>query len=463
MPMEPPSTSATAMAAALSEGATSARELIEEAIGAALSGPATHCLTQDTFERARREAELSDQRRVCGLPLSPLDGLPVTWKDVFDVQGTVTTCGSESRRHLAPASRDSAFVAACADFGMISVGKTNMSEFAFSGLGVNTVFGTPANPAHADTPRVPGGSSSGAAVSVAAGVAPYAIGTDTSGSTRLPAAWCGVVGYRASKNRYGPNDFQPLSQTLDSVGVIACTVQDIRLLDDIMLKRPRAARYSRDSSAPRFVVPAGELVDECHPDIVAAFTETISALSAAGATIEHRVFTSLNDAQSLMDSCGTIVGAEALENIRGEVDDTRLLQPATVRRLDHSARANTDPTQLYARLPDLRDRFQSELGDAVLLCPTVRIPPPPISTVQEDAKSFDHVNQRALRSTMLTSYLGACGISYPAAPFASASGLMLSRPCGDDDRLLATASFVELVSASDRPWQRFAPPDPTCG
>ncbi|BBY65887.1 amidase family protein [Mycolicibacterium helvum] len=461
--MQPHNTSATAMAAALAAGATSARELIEEAIGAALSTPAVHCLTNNTFERGRHEADLSDQRRAGGRQLSPLDGVPVTWKDLFDVRGTVTTCGSESRLHLDSSSRDSAFVAACADVGMISVGKTNMSEFAFSGLGVNTVFGTPVNPAHTDTPRVPGGSSSGAAVSVAVGVAPYAIGTDTSGSTRLPAAWCGVVGYRASKNRYGPNDFQPLSQTLDSVGLIARTVQDIRLLDDIMLKRHRAARYPLDSSTPRFVVPDGELIDECHPDIAAAFTEIVSALSAAGATIEHRVFTSLNDAQSLMDSCGTIVGAEARSNIRGEVNDTRLLQPATVRRLTHSARTNNDPAQLYARLPDLRHRFQSELGDEVLLCPTVRIPPPAISTIRENAKSFDYINQRALRSTMLTSYLGACGISYPAAPFASASGLMMSRPCGDDDRLLAAASFIELADARDVPARRYAPLDPTCG
>jgi len=443
--------SAAAMAAALASGATSARDLIEQAINAALSAPATHCLTSNTFDRARREADLSDHRRARGLQLSPLDGVPVTWKDLFDVRGTVTTCGSESRRHLDPATRDSAFVAACADAGMISVGKTNMSEFAFSGLGVNTAFGTPLNPAHAGRPRVPGGSSSGAAVSVAVGVAPIAIGTDTSGSTRLPAAWCGVVGYRASKNRYGANGFQPLSQTLDCVGVVARTVQDIRLVDKVMLQQRPTDRYARDSPAPHFVVPDGELVEECHPGIASAFADIVRALSAAGATIEHRAFASLNHAQSLMDHCGTIVGAEAIANIRDEVKHSQLLQPATIRRLNASARANADPAQLYSRLPELRRRFQSELDDAILLCPTVRLPPPLISEISANAEAFDDINKRALRSTMLTSYLGACSISYPAEQFAGASGLMMSCPSGDDDRLLAAASFAELADARNRP------------
>jgi aspartyl-tRNA(Asn)/glutamyl-tRNA(Gln) amidotransferase subunit A len=334
---------------------------------------------------------------------------------------------------------------------MVSVGKTNMSEFAFSGLGVNTVFGTPMNPAHTDCPRAPGGSSSGAAVSVALGVAPYAIGTDTSGSTRLPAAWCGVVGYRASKNRHGANDFQPLSQTLDCVGVVARTVRDIRLVDEVMLKRHPTGRYLPDSSVPHFVVPDGELIEECQPGIASAFADVVSALSAAGATIEHRVFASLDDAQSLMDSCGTIVGAEAVANICNEVHDGRLLQAATVRRLNASVRANTVPAQLYSRLPELRRYFHFELGDAILLCPTVRIPPPPISELGGNAKAFDDINKTALRSTMLTSYLGACSVSYPAQQFASASGLMMSCPWGDDDRLLAAADFVESADVRNRP------------
>lgn len=437
---------ATTMTADLDAGATTAADLLDAALRAVRTAPARNALITTTSERAEREAVSSDQRRARGAPLSPLDGVPITYKDLFDVEGTVTTGGSQSRLGTGAARRDSALVARCAALGMVTVGKTNLSEFAFSGLGVNTFFGTPVGPVHGGTPRVAGGSSSGAAVSVGTGVAPIAVGTDTSGSIRIPAAWCGLVGYRASRNRYGPNDFLPLSQTLDCVGVIGSTVGDVRLFDETVRGQPPVPCSPADvPSGLRLVVASGELVDSCSPGIAAAFAAVLTALSEAGISITARRFSSLDDAQTLMDSCGTVVGHEAGPNILGRGLDTRRMQAATLRRLERSARANVGPARLYGQLPELRRRFRAELGDAILVCPTVRIPPPPVSAVLDDSERHDEANLQALRSTMVLSYLGACGLSCPAPAFAGESGLLLSGAHGDDDQLLCAAATVENV------------------
>lgn len=383
-------------------------------------------LTEVTADRARREAAASADRYRRGTPLSPLDGLPVVWKDLFDIAGTVTTCGSATLRERPPADRDSALVTRLGELGLVTVGKTNLSEFAFSGLGINQTFGTPVNPLYPD--RVPGGSSSGAAVAVASGLVPLAVGTDTSGSVRVPAAFTGCVGYRASRHRYGDNDFHALSPTLDSVGLLARSVTLIRQVDRLLVGGPDAA------PAQRLVIPAGEWIEDCTPGVRGAFGAAVDGLRCVTDPLE-----SLAQTQRLFDEHGTIVGAEAYA-AHGHIEG---IEPATRRRLMNSA--GTSPGPLRQAMPQLRALFREELAGSVLICPTVRHEPPLIADLLASDHAYDTANASTLRTTMALSYLGACGVSLPVP----GAGLLLSAPHGGDGMLLATASTVwSTITAS---------------
>lgn len=376
-----------------------------------------------TPDRALREASASDRRR---RRLSPVDGMPVVWKDLFDVAGTVTTAGSALLADSPPAARDSALVRRLGDLGVVTVGKTNLSEFAFSGLGINRHFGTPVNPRDPD--RVPGGSSSGSAVAVAAGIVPFAIGTDTSGSVRVPAAFTGCVGYRASYERYGRNDFHALSPTLDCVGFLARGVGTIRMLDALLAPQPPTVPMHR------LIIPAGEWLDECTPAVRDAFGIAVKELRHHGIEVRTQAVPALDEAQRLLDVHGTIVGAEAyaaLGHLHG-------IEPATRRRLQRNAGADVAP--LRRSMPMLRHRFRAELDDAMLLCPTVRREPPRIADLDTDT-AYDAANADTLRTTMVLSYLGTCGVSLPVP----GAGILLSAPEGDDASLLHTAEIVHSV------------------
>lgn len=375
-----------------------------------------------TAERAREEARASDRRP---RPLSPLDGIPVVWKDLFDIAGTTTTCGSVLLAETPPATRDAVLVRRLHTLGMLTIGKTNLSEFAFSGLGVNRHFGTPVNPL--DPTRVPGGSSSGAAVAVVTGVAPLAVGTDTSGSIRVPAAFTGTVGYRASHERYGRNDFRALSPTLDCVGFVARSVTGIRLLDSLLAPEPGSAPVHRA------VIPAGEWIDDCTPDIRTAFDAAVYRLRRNGITVTTRAMPALEQAQRLLDEHGTIVGAEAYATYGGLTG----VEPATQRRLQHNAHVTAELVR--AAMPQLRSNFRADLAGAVLLCPTVRHEAPRVADLLASQSAYDAANASTLRTTMVLSYLGACGVTLPVP----GAGILVSAPEGDDATVLATAQLFE--------------------
>ena len=179
-----------------------------------------------TRDRALREAEASRKRYGEGRLAGPLDGVPIAWKDLVDMAGERTTAGSALYANSAPKPSDSPIVSRLAAAGMVALGKTNLSEFAFSAIGLNPHFGTPRNPRDPSTPRIAGGSSSGSAVAVAAGLAPCAIGSDTGGSIRAPASFCGIVGFKTSEGRIDKSGVFPLSRTLDTIGPLARTVED---------------------------------------------------------------------------------------------------------------------------------------------------------------------------------------------------------------------------------------------
>jgi aspartyl-tRNA(Asn)/glutamyl-tRNA(Gln) amidotransferase subunit A len=405
----------------------SAQERCEQALARAAAPAAQSTMITITSRRARREADHSDERRRNGTLRSPLDGVPIVWKDVFDVAGTVTTCGSESLRDQPPAVVDSALVRRAHELGMVTIGKTNLSEFAFSGLGINQHFGTPVNPL--DPARVPGGSSSGAAVAVATGIAPLAVGTDTSGSVRIPAAFTGCVGFRASHNRYGHNDFRALSPTLDNVGFIARTVDDIRSLDQLLTGE---AECPPMASTIRAVIPAGEWIEDCTDGVRAAFTAGIDAVRDSGVNVVTQHLPSLQQAQQLIDTHGTIVGADAYAAYGHLLSASTGIEPATRRRLARNAETSRTVGVLHAAMPELRRQLTTELAGAVLLCPTVRHEPPRIDALLASDDLYDAYNASTLRTTMVLSYLGTCGVTLP-------SGLLVSAPAGRDSALLAYA------------------------
>jgi aspartyl-tRNA(Asn)/glutamyl-tRNA(Gln) amidotransferase subunit A len=427
----------------------------EAALAAAASAPLAHAVITLTAERARAEAHASAQRHAAGRPLGPLDGVPVAWKDLFDVRGTPTTAGSATRRDVLAAPADAPAVAALAAAGMVCVGKTNLSEFAYSGLGINPHFGTPRNPADDAVARIPGGSSSGSAVAVARGVVRCAIGTDTSGSVRIPAALCGVVGFRPTATRIDRRGVFPLAPTLDTVGPLAESVAMAAAVDQALRGRPVTPLPAVDPGALSVVVPEGELVAEAEPAVAQRFEAVLAALVAAGASVDRRPIAALDEAQALMDRHGTIVLWEARE-----VHAQRVHGPEAG-RLDRRVRARlaqattmtaADYEVLLAERRGLQAMLATELGSALLAFPTVRHTAPAIEPLERDDDLFLEVNRRTLRSTMLGSYLDLPGISLPIGtdPAGLPIGLLLSAPPGQDDRLLANAAAVEAVVGAPR-------------
>lgn len=426
-------------------------EATEAALRRAADPDLAHAFITLTPERARTEAAASARRHELGAPRGPLDGRPIAIKDLLDVAGTTTTAGAALRRDAPPATADAPAVAHLAAAGLVCVGKTNLSELAYSGLGLNPHFGTPRNPHDPQTPRVPGGSSSGSAVAVAAGAVDLAIGTDTSGSIRIPAALCGIVGFRPTSARIDRRGVFPLAATLDSVGPLTRTVADAIALDQALRGVPPEPVVPAALGALTFVLPDGELFDDAQPGVCDRVVAAADALAAAGAQVDRRRVPSLDEAQALMDARGTIVVFEA------RAQHAALLASPDAQRLDRRVRnrlAHATPMTRadYAALLDARARLQRELAadlhGALLLFPTVRHTAPAIAPLEADDDEYVRVNLRALRSTMLASYLDLPGVSLPAG-VADEDGLpvgvLLSAPPGDDDRLLAAALAGEAV------------------
>lgn len=425
----------------LRTGALSASELVEVSRRRSRTPEAEATIITSTYELARTAAVRSDRRRGAHRCLSPLDGVPVVWKDLFDVAGTVTTAGSATRIDAAPETRDSTMVRRAHAVGLVTVGKTNLSELAFSGLGVNQHFGTPINPA--GSLLVPGGSSSGSAVAVALGIAPLGIGTDTSGSVRVPAAFCGVVGFRATRGRYGTHDFRPLAPTLDSVGVLARSVADIQALDSVLAVR----RHRPTQERPHFVVPCGELLERCTPQVRDQFESAVEAIQEAGWQVTRAHLPALEMAQTMLDEHGTVVGYEAAQRHGHLLVDTAPIEDATRRRLEQSLALGPELSRVYTVMPGLRAQLRNELAGQVLLCPTVAHTPPHTAALLQSERVYDRMNASTLRTTMLLSYLGTCGISLPLFNESGFStvGLLLSLPEGHDDSLLVIAKLTEAA------------------
>jgi aspartyl-tRNA(Asn)/glutamyl-tRNA(Gln) amidotransferase subunit A len=458
-------TSAFELGRRLAAGELDAVAVCEEALDRArATGPAFIAVTD---ERARHEAVASAERLRAGAPRGPLDGVPVAWKDLFDVAGTPTTAASALSRDAEPATADAPAVARLAAAGMVCVGKTNLSEFAYSGLGLNPHYGTPLNPHGRD--RAPGGSSSGSAVAVAAGVVPCAIGTDTAGSIRVPAAFCGIAGFKPSAAAVDRTGLLPLAPTQDSVGPLATSVADLIALhaalrghvpnrDEVMASGDESRSWggggppgSTNAGARlRLVVPVGDLVDDVDPGVAACFAAALDALADAGAEIERRPLAALDDAQAAIAEHGSLVAYEAWRVHAALLDspDADRIDRRVLRRL---RAGQALPAAGHGALLRRRVRAQAalaaELGRALAVLPTTPHVAPEIAPLDADDDVFLAVNARTLRTTMPTSLLDMPGVSLPmgTAEHGMPAGLLLTGPSGEDDRVLAAALAIEAV------------------
>ncbi|MCJ7957149.1 MAG: amidase [Pseudomonas sp.] len=437
---------ATSMAEAFASGRSDPVQVLEQALLHASMAPTVFISL--TAERARREAEAAAARWRAGQPLSVFDGVPLAWKDLFDVAGSITTAGAAFRREAPAALLDAPSVGLLCRAGMVSLGKTNLSELAYSGLGLNPHFGTPYNPNGSDQPRIPGGSSSGSAVAVAGGIVPIAMGTDTAGSIRIPAALNGVVGYRSSSRRYSRDGVFPLAHTLDSLGPLTRSVRDALVIDDLLNGRAQT-HVARSLKGQRFVLEQGALED-IEPAVRNNLLRAMDLIKAAGALIEVRPSATFQATLNLIKQDGWLGSFEAFALHEALLDsrDADLLDPRVRRRLEA---ARSLPASQLLHLIDERRRLQCQLVDeldgAVLITPTVAHVAPPLAPLEADDELFVKTNLATLRLTMPGSLLDMPGVSLPSGRDALGlpTGLLLSAPSGEDARLLRVALSVESV------------------
>ena len=435
----------------LQSGALDPVALLEETLEAVEAHPDKAVFTVLTKERARAEAEASRRRLREGRSLGALDGVPIAWKDLFDMAGLPTTAGSRVLADATPAGRDAAVVRALAEAGMVSIGRVNMSEFAFSGLGINPHYGTPRNPAApAGEHRIPGGSSSGAAAAVAAGLVPVSIGTDTGGSVRIPAAFTGIVGYKASRGRYSMEGVFPLARTLDSLGPLCRTVQDAVWVDAAMRGRPASEALPRaDLAGLSLVIPETVFFDGAEPEVVAAFEAGVERLAKAGARIRREAFPEFAEIFAVMARHGALVTAEAFvlhrERIKGEA--AAGMDPRVVKRTLLGEKITlADYLETQAARERLTTAVEARLGpESLLISPTLPHVAPLTQPLVDDEDLFFAVNGKTLRNTLVGNFLDWCGVSLPCGTGAAGmpAGLLVSGPRGSDARVLAVASVVE--------------------
>ena len=394
-----------------------------------------------TPERARAEARAARARAQAGLRRSALDGVPVSWKDLYDTAGVATEAGSALLGGRVP-ERDAQVLAHATALGLVCLGKTHTTELAFSGLGLNPVTGTPPN-VH-DPARLAGGSSSGAAASVAHGLAAAALGTDTAGSVRIPAAWNDLVGLKTTHGSLPMAGVVPLCPSFDTAGPLARSVADAALVHAALAgARPPDLRGAR-LAGMRLLVLEGLPFEGIEEAPRAGFEAALARLQAAGVGID-RADLAMGEAARLMP---LLFAPEAYGVWGARIEAAPDLVFAPIRERFRGGR--DQPAHEYVagweRLRELRRAYLARTGgyDAVAL-PTCAIGPPLRTEVEADADRFAERNLMSLRNTRIASLLGLCAITLPTGT--PTVGLMLQAPGGTERRLLRLAAAAEAALA----------------
>jgi len=442
----------------LSSRRTSAVELAQAALARAEdpAGEGARVFTVLHRERALAMARASDTLRAAGIVRSPLEGIPVSIKDLFDIVGEVTCAGSIVLRGQPPAARNASIVDRLIAAGAVIVGRTNMTEFAFSGLGLNPHYGTPRNPwgrGSDGSGRIPGGSSSGSAVSVTDGMCAAAIGTDTGGSVRIPSALCGLTGFKPTARRVPMDGALPLSRALDSIGPLAASVRCCAIVDAILAGEAPQPLAPAELDGARLAIPEDVVLDDMDEQVARSFDAACARLARQGARIRRLRIPAFAQLPQLQ-ARGTLATAEAwAANRHLAATDAAAYDPRVLARMR--------PGQVMgaADLLDLqaaRQRWIAEVGACIddvdaLLMPTVPIVAPPIAPLQADDELYTRTNALVLRNPTLINFLDGCAISLPCHEAGSAPvGLMLAAAGGRDARILALALAVEAALAAPR-------------
>jgi aspartyl-tRNA(Asn)/glutamyl-tRNA(Gln) amidotransferase subunit A len=431
----------------LEAGRTSARKLVEECLAkiADPNGEGRRTFIHVDKDAALDAADAMDALRRAKAAPSRFAGIPVSIKDLFDIRGQVTRAGSRALEDSAPAEADAPVVARLRRAGFIVIGRTNMTEFAFSGIGINPHYGTPKGAWRRSEGHIPGGSSSGAAVSVLDGMAHGALGTDTGGSCRIPAAYNGIVGYKPTQRRIPLDGGVPLAFSLDSYGPLARSVSCCATLDAVLADEPVKTLRKRSIKGVRLAVPTTIVLDELDDAVAGTFDRALNTLSKLGAEIEHIEVPEFLDSIT-MNSKGGFAAAESyawhryLLTSKGDVYDPRV----SVRILRGEAISAADYIDLVQARRSLIARVNVRLApyDALVL-PTTANTPPRIADLADD-KAFATANIRSLRNCALINLIDGCAISLPAHREGEVPvGLMLAAPGGADRRIFELAVALE--------------------
>lgn len=424
--------------------------LIESLLTQCQAPQADHVFIELWADQALAAARAADDAAAAGRPQGALAGLPLSIKSLFDVAGRRTLAGSVLRRDAPLSTADAPAVARLRQAGAALMGHTNMTEFAFSGVGLNPHYGTPRNPADAALARIPGGSSSGAAVSVALGLAVAGLGSDTGGSIRIPAALCGLVGFKSTQSRTPLVGAFPLSTTLDTVCAMTCCVGDALIVDAVLASAPLAVP-PRGADALRgllLALPQTLLLQSLEPAVALAFERALSTLSAAGAQIVELPLTELAEIAQINAPAG-IAAIEAFalhrDDLRHRADQ---FDPRVAARIALGEPVSAaDYIVLLQRRRDWIARVTRRLaGFDALICPTVPMLAPPLAPLQASDELFYKTNALLLRNPSVVNFLDGCAFTLPCqAAGELPTGLMLSAPGGHDAALAGVALAVEAA------------------
>jgi aspartyl-tRNA(Asn)/glutamyl-tRNA(Gln) amidotransferase subunit A len=436
----------------LDRGEVTSRELCDEAL-ARIDDPAgegERAFTEVYHDEARAAADAADLQRRAGFVASPLAGLPLSVKDLFDIAGRRTRAGSVVLDGAPPATADATIVARLRRAGVVIVGKTNMTEFAYSGLGINPHYGTPRSPYDRATGRIPGGSSSGAAVSVSDGMAAAAIGTDTGGSVRIPSAFCGLTGFKPTARRVPLAGAYPLSFTLDSIGPLATSVACCATIDAVLADAEPAPLRARSPHGLRVLAPLNHVRADVDDAIGAAFETALGALRAAGVTVDERPLAAFERLPALQGKLN-ISAAEAYWWHRAMLAENEARYDPEIARRIHGGEGITaaEYLDLLRGRTAYIEAFAAETIDYdALLWPTVAIVPPPIASLAADPEVYARVNALVLRNTSAVNALDGCALSLPLAAAGGApAGLMVVGRRGEDAELLRIGAGFEAALA----------------
>ena len=435
-------------AQALQSGNVTAASLVEDALARIGQGEGPRAFTEVHAKSARDSALAMDQLRLVGRAPSRFAGIPITIKDLFDEAGHVSRAGSVARDRAAPASVTAPVVARLQRQGFIVLGRTNMTEFAFSGLGVNPHYGTPKSAWDRETGRLPGGSSSGAGVAAADGMGFGGLGTDTGGSCRIPAALNGVVGFKPTARRVPIDGVVPLSASLDSVGPLARSVACCHVLDAFIAGAEEAPVLAQINLAGlRFGILHNVVEEDMEGEVARPYARALALLEQAGARLIDLTIPEL-DRMPQINAKGGLTASESYAWHQKLIEsDGPRYDPRILKRIMRGQKMSAADY-----LDALKGRAEMIGGAAArtapfdaVLCPTVPLAPPPIAAVEEESE-YNRINLLLLRNTTIANVLDRCAISLPCQlPGEAPAGLMLMGEAMGDARLFAIAAAVERV------------------